>query len=115
MEIKDLDYNIQYDEATKTVKFTGSIRLQNLPAYEPIKLFLRDVAKLCQGTLLTMDFRDLQFVNSSGITTLSMFIIDSRKSAAYQIKIQGSLNVSWQSKSLSNFKKLWDQVVLEIS
>lgn len=45
MEIKDLDYNIQYDEATKTVKFTGSIRLQNLPAYEPIKLFL---SRRCQ-------------------------------------------------------------------
>lgn len=115
MEIKDIDYNIQYDEATKTVKFNGSIRLQNLPAYEPLKLFLRDAAKMCQGSLLTLDFRDLQFVNSSGITTLSMFIIDSRKSATCQIKIQGSLNVSWQSKSLSNFKKLWDQVVLEIS
>ncbi|MBM9592477.1 hypothetical protein JWG41_19795 [Leptospira sp. 201903075] len=115
MEIKDLDYNIQYNEATKTVKFVGSIRLQNLPAYEPIKLFLRDAAKLSQGSALTLDFRDLQFVNSSGITTLSMFIIDSRKTAAYQIKIQGSTNISWQSKSLSNFKKLWDQVVLEIS
>ncbi|EOQ90140.1 hypothetical protein LEP1GSC202_0674 [Leptospira yanagawae serovar Saopaulo str. Sao Paulo = ATCC 700523] len=115
MEIKDLDYNIQYDEATKTVKFTGSIRLQNLPAYEPIKLFLKDAAKQCQGSVLIIDFRDLQFVNSSGITTFSMFIIDSRKSASYQIKILGSLNVSWQSKSLSNFKKLWDQVVLDIS
>lgn len=39
MEIKVLDYNIQYDEATKTVKFRGSIRLQNLPAYEPLKIF----------------------------------------------------------------------------
>ncbi len=115
MEIKDLDYHIQFDETTRTVKFVGSIRLQNLPAYEPIKNFLRDVAKLCQGVSLTMDFKELQFVNSSGITTLSMFIIDSRKSASYQIKILGSLNVSWQSKSLSNFKKLWDQVVLEIA
>ncbi len=114
MEIKDLDYEIKFNESTKTATFTGSIRLQNLPSYEPIKVFLRDVAKQCIGSTLCLDFSQLEFVNSSGITTFSMFIIDSRKLASYQVKIRGSVSISWQQKSLSNFKKLWDQVVLDV-
>jgi hypothetical protein len=115
MEIKDLDYNITFDEDKKLVTFNGSIRLQNLPAYEPIKKFLIEVGEKSINSLITMDFTNLQFVNSSGITTLSMFIIESRKNAQYQVKILGSSQVSWQSKSLANFQKLWDKVILEIS
>ena len=114
MELKDIDYQIQFDESSKIMKFNGSIRLQNLPAYEPIKNFLKEAGSKSDGALITLDFTTLQFVNSSGITTLSMFIIESRKNANYKVAIKGSSQISWQAKSLANFQKLWDSVTLEI-
>ena len=115
MEIKDQDYSVIFSKANATISFTGSIRLQNLPAYETIKTLLRDAYSEVGGSLLALDMKDLNFVNSSGITTLSMFIIDSRKKeGGAKIKVIGNNTVSWQIKSLANFQKLWDSVQIEM-
>ncbi|MCB1147599.1 MAG: hypothetical protein KDK41_10075 [Leptospiraceae bacterium] len=111
MEIKDNDYSVVYDEGSKTVKFSGNIRLQGVSEYEPIKKLLADVGdKLVAGDTLKMDYKDLKFLNSAGITTLSMFVINMRKKNTAQISVIGSKTVAWQEKSLTNFSKIWSDI-----
>lgn len=113
MEIKDNDYTINYDKDAKIIQFSGSLRLHNLKAYEPLREMLKTASEEI-GDLLTLDFKNLTFINSSGITTISMFIIDMRKKQKANIKVLGKVSVSWQKKSLANFKKLWSSVELQI-
>lgn len=113
MEIKDNDYTISYDKEKSLIIFSGSLRLHNLKAYEPLKEMLKTASEEVDS-LLTLNFKDLTFINSSGITTISMFIIDMRKTQKANIKVLGSQSVSWQKKSLANFQKLWSSVELEI-
>ena len=65
------------------------------------------------GTSLEMDLRDLQFLNSSGISTLSLFIIEMRE-VGKNVTITGSKASAWQTKSLSNFRRLYDKVVVNL-
>ncbi len=114
MEIKDNDYTVSYNQEAGTVTFSGSLRLQNLKAYDPLKEILKNASERAHGGLV-LNFTDLTFINSSGITTISMFIIDMRKKETVSIKVVGTQAVSWQKKSLANFQKLWAGVELEIN
>ena len=111
LEIKEEDFSVIFDPGTKAVTFSGSIRLQNLPAYEPIKNLLKE-SRDQSADNLTLDMKDLHFLNSSGITTLSMFVIETRNAGNPAIKVVGSNEITWQTKSLANLKKLWDDVEL---
>ena len=56
----------------------------------------------------------LRFLNSSGINTISRFVITARKEDRAHLRIVGSQEVYWQQKSLSNLQKLWPDVQIEI-
>lgn len=111
MEIRENDYSVVYDQASKTIKFEGNIRLQGVSEYEPIKKMLFDIGEtLTAGDTLVMDFQGLKFLNSAGITTLSMFVIAMRKKATAKLSVVGSKAVAWQEKSLTNFNKIWSDI-----
>jgi len=55
-------------------------------------------------------FPDLKFLNSSGITTISTFVINSRNSSKLKLDVIGARSISWQEKSLINLNKLWSEV-----
>ena len=65
-------------------------------------------------TLLTLDLRALAFLNSSGINTLSKFVLQVRKHNVSQIVIRGSNQFPWQEKSLKNFQRLLPALQLEM-
>lgn len=112
MEVKTEDYAAFFDETEKKVVMTGSMRLQNLAAYEEIKKVLKHAIETTPGQL-TIDIQDLIFMNSSGVTTLSLFLIDSRNKKFDPVRIIGSAKIAWQIKSVLNFKKLWVDLVLD--
>ncbi len=96
-----------------TVKLRGTFRLQGKDHYMEIMGLLEDAIKLADGTL-TIDMTDLNFLNSSGISSLSIFIIQAREAGHKKIRIIGSSRHSWQAKSLKNFQKLWRSIEIEV-
>nr|WP_232222185.1 hypothetical protein [Thioalkalivibrio paradoxus] len=55
---------------------------------------------------LTLDLTELEFLNSSGIATLSKFVINARNRQTCRLTIRGSGSIAWQGKSLNNLKRL---------
>lgn len=111
-EITHEDYSLNYNSDTGTVVCTGSFRLRG-PDYAPILKMLNDAAGAGHGAIV-LDLRDLQFLNSSGINTLSKFVIGMRKRPDSQLVIQGSADYPWQKKSLGNFQKLLPSITIEM-
>lgn len=63
---------------------------------------------------MTLDLRELAFLNSSGISMLSKFVLSVRKKKGVQLVVLGSNDMPWQGKSLKNLEKLLPGVKLEI-
>ncbi len=113
MEIKHEDYQVTYDPATATVTCQGSFRLRGSAEYASIVEVLNEAADAKPETI-TLDVRGLKFLNSSGINTLSKFVIRVRKNRASQVIIKGSSQFPWQTKSLKNFQRLMPGLQLEV-
>ncbi len=113
MDITHDDYEVHYDESSATITCHGSFRLRGGPEYQPILDLLTGAADAKPETL-TLDVRELNFLNSSGINTLSKFILQVRKHKTSQVVIKGSSAHPWQAKSLRNFQKLLPNLKLEI-
>ncbi len=103
---------LEYFPEATLIKIKGSMRLANLTEYAKVQEYLTNIAKLTEQ--LTIDMKELTFLNSSGITTISMFILNTKKIGKPTIKVFGAKNISWQEKSLGNFHKLWNEVVIEV-
>ncbi|MEM7031052.1 MAG: hypothetical protein AAF629_15910 [Chloroflexota bacterium] len=112
MEIKQDNHTVSYDELTQTIVCSGTFRLRGSD-YAPIVELLNTVAD-AQPELITLDVRQLQFLNSSGINVLSKFVIRVRKQASSKMLILGNAQVPWQKKSLRNLQRLKPDLVLEI-
>lgn len=112
MEITHDDYCVQYDQASSTVSCTGSFRLHG-DEYKPILDLLTSAADSKSATL-TLDVRALQFLNSSGINTLSKFILQVRKHGVSDVVVRGSTQFPWQEKSLKNLQRLLPGLTMSI-
>jgi hypothetical protein len=112
MEISTEHYSICYDPATATLTFAGSLRLGGPAEYGPIAKLLSDVGDL-KPPKITLNLQKLEFLNSSGISMLSKFVIEVRKKAGVQITVLGSHSIPWQGKSLKNLQKLMPALVLD--
>ncbi|MEA5471467.1 slr1659 superfamily regulator [Spirulina sp. 06S082] len=112
MEIKTETYGINYDESTMTICFEGSLRLSGMDEYMPIVELLRDIAQKTPPHI-TLNLRELKFLNSAGINVLSKFTIEVRKNKAIAMTVQGAKNVPWQGKSLKNLQRLMPALELE--
>ncbi len=113
MEIKTEKYHICYDRETATVSFSGSLRLSGIEEYQPIIQLLGDVANT-QREKIILNLQRLEFLNSSGISMLSKFIIEMRKKPGVQMVVQGSNSIAWQGKSLKNLQRLMPALVVEL-
>ena len=113
MHITHEAYQVQYDETSGTITCQGSFRLRGGEEYQPILDLLIRAADAKPATL-TLDVRQLQFLNSSGINTLAKFILQVRKNNASQVVIKGSKHYPWQHKSLINFQRLLPGLHMEM-
>ena len=112
-EIKDDDYTVQCDFDSNTVVFFGLMSLGGPKAYAPITELLNKVAA-DDPEQMTLDLRKLEFLNSSGISMLSKFVLGLRKKKGIQLIILGSNEMPWQGKSLKNLQKFLPSLKLEI-
>lgn len=111
-EIKGDDYTVQFDPASTTVSFKGELSLGGTSEYEPLNKLLNDVAET-QPEIMTIDLRELSFLNSSGISMLSKFVLALRKKKGTQLVVVGSNEMPWQGKSLKNLERLLPGLKLE--
>jgi hypothetical protein len=114
MEIKAETYSIEYDSTTSTVVWEGDLYLNGSEGYAPISDLLTDVTKQDLSTL-TLDLKQLHFLNSSGINVLSKFIIQIRQKENMKVLVLGSRAIPWQVKSLRNLQKLMPQLELDMA
>ena len=108
MKIETENYTVVAADDGSQVSFEGTLRLQGREEYQQIYDLLMQSA----GTGITpliLDMTRLTFLNSSGISTLSLFVIEMRKRSK-PIRIVGNRHISWQTKSLRNFERLYAEV-----
>ncbi len=112
MRIDDENYKLAYDEASKTVNFFGSLRMNELSEFDKVKKFMKEAYELNDPSL-TLDFMKLEFMNSAGISTLCKFIFDIKDLSPYKpVVIIGNSDILWQRKSFENLKKIWDMITI---
>lgn len=113
MEVREMEAVVRFAPEASTVFFSGALRLANVKAYDNVARLLAEAASQVSGPL-TLDFKELKFLNSSGITALSLFVVGARKAGRPQLRLIGSKATAWQQKSLANFQMLWKDMELSI-
>ncbi len=104
-EVKAEDYHVQYEIETATVYFQGTISLGSPKDYAPIVNLMNEASDLAPP-ILTLNLKNLAFLNSSGISMLSKFVLGMRKKKGTQLVVFGSKKMPWQVKSLKNLERL---------
>ncbi|MGC9526269.1 MAG: slr1659 superfamily regulator [Limnospira sp.] len=112
-EYKTEDYSVEYDRETDTVTLAGSLRLSGLEDSNPVVKLLNDVLILEPQTI-TLNLRELEFLNSSGINMLSKFVIKVRQNKSIHLILLASSHIPWQGKSLKNLQRLMPTLELEV-
>ncbi|MBN1410798.1 MAG: hypothetical protein JW969_08125 [Spirochaetales bacterium] len=109
MNIKDDLYEIHYEKDKKTIFFKGSLRLNDLARFDKIKRLMLDIYAL-KTSELNLDFIQLDFLNSAGISTLCNFIYEIKDLGKKPVRIFGNSNILWQKKSFENLKIIWEDI-----
>ena len=112
-EIKGEDYTVLYNPDNQTITFQGELALGGPKEYAPINDLLQEVVN-GEPEEITLDLKQLAFLNSSGISMLSKFVLGLRKKKAVQLVVLGSNDMPWQGKSLKNLQKFLPRLKLEV-
>lgn len=112
MKIETDAYSVNVSDDFSKVTFKGTLRLQGREQYQKIFDILLSTSAQSSDKL-ELDMQELIFLNSSGISTLSLFIIEMRK-IEKPMAITGSKTITWQTKSLYNFQRLYKKVEIII-
>lgn len=110
-EITTEDYHIWLDSEQRTVYFQGFLRLEGMKEYQPIMDML--LAILTDVPDLILNLEALEFLNSSGISMLSMFVMKVRGQTEATLTLRGAKSILWQTKSLRNLQRLMPSLTLE--
>lgn len=113
MNIKTETHNIIYDQNEHSIIFQGSLRLNGTEDYASISELLNNVVET-EPPKIILNLQELQFLNSSGISMLSKFVINVRKRKNIQMAVIGAKNIPWQGKSLKNLQRLMPSLTIEI-
>jgi hypothetical protein len=98
-------FEVRLDEDNSTVFFKGALRLSGMEDYAPILEMLKET--LINPTApIVLDLRELDFLNSSGITMFSRFVIEARDRAGINLHVLASEAVPWHARSLKNLQRL---------
>jgi hypothetical protein len=109
--IETEDYRVYHQAEAATVVFEGFLRLDGMAAYEPIMDLLLAAA---EGEVCIVDLHQLEFLNSSGISMLSMFVVKVRDRGTTRLSFRGSEGILWQTRSLKNLKRLMPALQIEM-
>ncbi len=111
MMIETEDYRVYYKAEAGTVFLEGFLRLDGIKAYQSIMDLLLGAA---DGEKCIVDLHQLEFLNSSGISMLSMFVVKVRDRGTTRLSFRGSEGILWQTRSLKNLKRLMPELTIEM-
>ncbi|MGE0087350.1 MAG: STAS domain-containing protein [Desulfococcaceae bacterium] len=107
MQVQGDKYSITYQSETETVRCAGFLDLRGKDGYKDIADLLDKVAARSPSPeKIILDVKDLEFLNSSGITTIGGFVIKLRKKEGIRLLIQCANKHSWQSRSMTGLQTL---------
>lgn len=113
MDIITATYSVRYNPVAASVTLRGVLRLNGTAEYAPILAVLnRAATQHPEG--ITLDVRDLGFLNSSGIAMLSRFALGLRSRGTTHVRMLGAREMAWQSKSLKNLQRLLPDLDLQL-
>ena len=112
-EIVADDYRVYVDDELPRMVFEGVLRLPG-KSYEPISDLLQELMLRDTGTV-SLDLRQLSFVNSAGINVLYKFAITLRKKGNVHLEVLGSGRVGWQQRSLRNLSHFIDDLDIQFT
>jgi hypothetical protein len=104
-KINGESYEIRQEEDNSAILFKGALRLSGAEDYAPILNMLKETLAT-PTTPIVLDLRELDFLNSSGITMLSRFVIEARDCAGINLQVLASEAVPWHGRSLKNLQRL---------
>jgi hypothetical protein len=107
-------FEVRREENNSTVVFKGALRLSGTAEYEPILDMLKETL-VTPNTPILLDLRELDFLNSSGITMFSRFVIEARDCAGIQLEILASEAVPWHTRSLKNLQRLMPALSIRLA
>lgn len=110
MEIAGDKYRVVYDPAVSVVAFQGILRLKDR---FPLTKRLIDAVAEADPKEVTLDVRQLEFLNSNGVVLLFKFIADLHDLTSGQIIVRGSMRYSWQVRWLKDMSKFMPELQLD--
>lgn len=113
--IQGENYYVTYEQESHTLFFRGALRLTGLEEYRPILALMEQALEQREGEQdFILNLQYLIFLNSSGISMFSKFVIGVRKRQDVKLRIVGSPAVPWQGKSLRNLQRLMPNLILDM-
>lgn len=105
-------YEVRLDDDSSTVHFKGALRLSGTEDYAPILEMMRETLK--DGATSTVDLRELDFLNSSGITMFSRFVIEARDKGGVGVQFVACESIPWHGRSLKNLQRLMPSLAVQL-
>ena len=87
-DIKGESFEVRLEDDNATVCFKGALRLSGTEDYAPI-LDLLKTTLVDPTKPIVLDLRELDFLNSSGITMLSRFVIEASEHIGIHVQFLG--------------------------
>lgn len=106
------DFSFRFDPDSGTLFSSGFLRLEGVTEYQPLMDMMLKAIEACPTLVLNLE--ELEFLNSSGISMLSMFVVKIREREGVQFTLRGSAKILWQTKSLRNLQRLMPALKLEL-
>ena len=107
-------FEIRLEEDNSTIHFKGALRLSGMEDYRPILEMLKETL-INPAAPIVLDLRELDFLNSSGITMFSRFVIEARDHAGINLQVLASDAVPWHARSLKNLQRLMPSLNVSMS
>jgi len=112
--IKGELFEIRLEDDNCTVVFKGALRLSGMEDYASILDLLKStLARPVKPIVL--DLRELDFLNSSGITMFSRFVIDARDQEGISLQFLASEAIHWHARSLKNLQRLMPALIIQLN
>jgi hypothetical protein len=112
MSIHGEGYTINYEPEQAAILCTGILDLRGKEGYLEVSKLLEEVVGDGKPSI-TLDLRGLEFLNSSGITTLGGFIIKLRDKGGSSLRVLCSNQYTWQSRSMQGLQRLLPGMTIE--
>jgi hypothetical protein len=110
--IETVEYKVLYDPVAQKIAWSGVVRLRE-EEYQLIAELLEKAAN-SQAEEITVDLRELSFLNSGGINILSRFLLKVRNHQTSNLTILANQAHAWQRKSLRNLQRLMRGVKMDL-